>query len=186
MALSASRKQSSLSRMWCRATNKMFACSRQSCPRQQLSRTPPIWASCRGLAFGGREFRGNSPTNAIAQLRFGGQPIKEFHVRASPRPRMTWPSMTSAAYSGQATSCRGEGANRRSAWAISSRSYKGRADSERQARWLNDGRQYAPWHCKRGNLFVVPETNALVTLPAEVKEQLHHLPNGWTAPLPDK
>ena len=60
------RKQSwsSLSRMLCRATNKMSARSRQSCPRQQLSRTPPIWASYRGLAVGGREFRGrNSPTN---------------------------------------------------------------------------------------------------------------------------
>ena len=66
------------------------------------------------------------------------------------------------------------------------RSYKGKADSETQARWLNDGRQYAPWHYERGNLFVVPETSALVMPPAEVKEQLHHLPMGWTASLPDK
>ena len=66
------------------------------------------------------------------------------------------------------------------------KSYKGKADSQTQARWLNDGRQYAPWHYEEGNLFIVPETNALVMAPAEVKEQLQHLPKGWTASLPDK
>ena len=62
------------------------------------------------------------------------------------------------------------------------RSCKGKTSSDAQQRWLRDGRQYAPWHYEADNMFRQTD-NRLVLAPAEVKEQLHHLPRGWTEGL---
>ena len=63
------------------------------------------------------------------------------------------------------------------------RSCKGKTSSDAQQRWLRDNHQYAPWHYEAANMFKQPN-NKLVLAPAEVKEQLHHLPRGWTSSLP--
>ncbi|CAE7231016.1 unnamed protein product [Symbiodinium sp. CCMP2592] len=61
------------------------------------------------------------------------------------------------------------------------RSCKGRTSSDAQQRWLQDGRQYAPWHYDAANMFRSPDKFMLA--PAVVKEQLHQVPRGWTASL---
>ena len=65
------------------------------------------------------------------------------------------------------------------------RSIKGKVDSQTQARWLADNRSYAPWHYQEKNMFT-DKRGAFRLATAEVKEQLHHLPRGWTDKLHDK
>ncbi|CAE7206135.1 unnamed protein product [Symbiodinium natans] len=65
------------------------------------------------------------------------------------------------------------------------RSSKGKVDSQTQARWLQDNRSYAPWHYQDKNMFT-DKSGAFRLATAEVKEQLHHLPCGWTRKLRDK
>ena len=65
------------------------------------------------------------------------------------------------------------------------RSSKGKVDSQTQARWLGDNRRYAPWHYQDKNLFV-DEKGAYCLATADIKEQLHHLPRGWTHKLSDR
>ena len=64
------------------------------------------------------------------------------------------------------------------------RSCKGKIDSATQQRWLKDGRRYAPWHYVQKNLFR-DKQGQLVLASANIKEQLHHLPPGWTSQLDD-
>ena len=64
------------------------------------------------------------------------------------------------------------------------RSIKGRVDSATQARWLEDGRRYAPWHYEQGNMWRDRQGQYCLA-PAEIKEQCHHLPKGWTKALSD-
>ncbi|CAE7699540.1 unnamed protein product, partial [Symbiodinium sp. KB8] len=61
----------------------------------------------------------------------------------------------------------------------------GKVDSQTQARWLADNRSYAPWHYQEKNMFT-DKRGAFRLATAEVKEQLHHLPCGWTDKLHDK
>ena len=67
------------------------------------------------------------------------------------------------------------------------RSMKGKLDPLVKSRWLSDGRCYAPWQYNNPALMKTP-TETLVTPPAFVKEQLHHLPAGWTEDpnIPDR
>ena len=67
------------------------------------------------------------------------------------------------------------------------RSMKGKLDPLVKSRWLSDGRCYAPWQYNNNALMKTP-TETLVTPPAFVKEQLHHLPVGWTEDpnIPDR
>ena len=67
------------------------------------------------------------------------------------------------------------------------RSMKGKLDPLVKSRWLSDGRCYAPWQYNNNALMKTP-TETLVTPPAFVKEQLHHLPMGWTEDpnIPDR
>ena len=67
------------------------------------------------------------------------------------------------------------------------RSMKGKLDPLVKSRWLSDGRCYAPWQYNNQALMKTP-TETLVTPPAFVKEQLHHLPVGWTEDpnIPDR
>ena len=67
------------------------------------------------------------------------------------------------------------------------RSMKGKFDPLVKSRWLSDGRCYAPWQYNNPALMKTP-TETLVTPPAFVKEQLHHLPAGWTEDpnIPDR
>ena len=66
------------------------------------------------------------------------------------------------------------------------RSCRGKVDSQTQSRWLDDNRRYAPWHYEEDNMFVDTRDHQRLTLAtAEIKEQLHHLPVGWTSRLRD-
>ena len=62
------------------------------------------------------------------------------------------------------------------------RSSKGKVSSDTQQRWLQDGRRFAPWHYEQRNLFR-DRRGQLVLATAEIKEQMHHLPKGWTRRL---
>ncbi|CAE7807536.1 DNMT3A, partial [Symbiodinium necroappetens] len=64
------------------------------------------------------------------------------------------------------------------------RSSKGKISSEATQRWLADKRRYAPWHYESG-VMMMDRDQRLVLPPANVKEQWHHLPKGWSASLPD-
>eukprot|EP00438_Fugacium_kawagutii_P019769 Skav203659 [mRNA] locus=scaffold2755:67102:70040:- [translate_table: standard] len=57
---------------------------------------------------------------------------------------------------------------------------RGRVDSAVRQRWLQDNRTYAPWHYSEGAMLRAPD-GTLHTPPAEVKEQLHGFPPGYTA-----
>ena len=64
------------------------------------------------------------------------------------------------------------------------RSCRGKVDSQTQNRWLQDNRRYAPWHYQEDNMWVdVSQHRRLALATAKIKEQLHHLPVGWTQPL---
>ena len=64
------------------------------------------------------------------------------------------------------------------------RSCKGKIDSQTKARWLADNRCYAPWHYQEDNMWMdVSDNRRLVLATADIKEQLHHLPVGWTRAL---
>ena len=64
------------------------------------------------------------------------------------------------------------------------RSCKGKIDSQTKARWLADNRCYAPWHYQEDNMWMdVSDHRRLVLATADIKEQLHHLPVGWTRAL---
>ena len=63
------------------------------------------------------------------------------------------------------------------------RSSKGKVDGQTQERWLQDNRSYAPWHYQ--DMFT-GKSGAYRLATAGVKEQLHHLPCGWTRKLRDK
>ena len=65
------------------------------------------------------------------------------------------------------------------------RSAKGRMDSATYGRWINDNRQYAPWHYHEASL-MTNQDNQLRTPPIETKESLHHIPVGHTASLGDR
>ena len=61
------------------------------------------------------------------------------------------------------------------------RSCKGKVDSQTQARWLGDNRRYAPWRYQQDNMFVDRAHHDRLALPTpDLKEQMHHLPAGWT------
>ena len=56
---------------------------------------------------------------------------------------------------------------------------KTRTDPETKSRWLSGGRQYAPWHYQEHAL-LKDEHNEWVVPPVHIKEQMHHLPPGFT------
>ena len=60
------------------------------------------------------------------------------------------------------------------------RSAKGRMDSSTFHRWTNGGKQFAPWHYQAENMWC-DENNTLHLPTATMKEELHHIPAGWTA-----
>ena len=57
---------------------------------------------------------------------------------------------------------------------------RGRVDPEQRARWLNDGRTFAPWQYAPEALMHSDGGDMTVPTP-EAKEQLHMLPKGYTA-----
>ncbi|CAE7866773.1 unnamed protein product, partial [Symbiodinium necroappetens] len=60
------------------------------------------------------------------------------------------------------------------------RSTRGRTPRDADARWLEGGRQFAPWHYTV-EAMLQDSKGVLHTPAAEVKEQLHHIPTGYTA-----
>jgi len=48
-------------------------------------------------------------------------------------------------------------------------------------RWMEDNRQYAPWHYEAVNMVQPSDTQPLRMLSNDEKEQLHHIPRGYTA-----
>ena len=54
-----------------------------------------------------------------------------------------------------------------------------RTDPETRNRWLEGGRQYAPWHYQEHALLRDPGGN-LVVPPITIKEQVHHFPYNYT------
>eukprot|EP00435_Cladocopium_sp_Y103_P030010 s148_g7.t1 len=60
------------------------------------------------------------------------------------------------------------------------RSTKGRMDSATYHRWTNGGKQFAPWHYQAEYMWC--DENNILHLPTpDIKEELHHIPPGWTA-----
>ncbi|CAE7942077.1 unnamed protein product [Symbiodinium sp. KB8] len=59
------------------------------------------------------------------------------------------------------------------------RGMRGPLDPEVKRRWLENHRQYAPWHYS-SHAMVVAKTGERMTLPAELKEQCHHFHVGAT------
>ena len=60
------------------------------------------------------------------------------------------------------------------------RSTRGRTPRDADARWLEGGRQFAPWHYTV-EAMLQDARGVLHIPPPEVKEQLHHMPPGYTA-----
>ncbi|CAE7892790.1 PUB3, partial [Symbiodinium necroappetens] len=60
------------------------------------------------------------------------------------------------------------------------RSTRGRTPRDADARWLEGGRQFAPWHYTV-EAMLQDSKGVLHIPPPEVKEQLHHIPTGYTA-----
>ena len=60
------------------------------------------------------------------------------------------------------------------------RSTRGRTPRDADARWLEGGRQFAPWHYTV-EAMLQDAKGVLHIPPPEVKEQLHHIPPGYTA-----
>eukprot|EP00438_Fugacium_kawagutii_P035819 Skav235285 [mRNA] locus=scaffold874:522184:536384:- [translate_table: standard] len=56
---------------------------------------------------------------------------------------------------------------------------RGRVDGAVRQRWLRDGRTYAPWHYAEGAMLRADD-GSLHTPSAEIKEQLHGFPLGYT------
>jgi len=56
---------------------------------------------------------------------------------------------------------------------------KGRIDPATKARWLADQRTFAPWQYSPEAMMQL-ENGSMVIPPADVKEQCHHLPKGYT------
>ena len=60
------------------------------------------------------------------------------------------------------------------------RSMRGKVTTEVQQRWLQDSRQFAPWHYQR-DAMLTDDQGKLVVLTPSAKEQLHHMPKNFTA-----
>ncbi|CAE7859414.1 eIF3-S7, partial [Symbiodinium necroappetens] len=60
------------------------------------------------------------------------------------------------------------------------RSMRGKVTTEVQQRWLQDSRQFAPWHYQR-DAMLADDQGKLVVLTPSAKEQLHHMPQNFTA-----
>ncbi|CAE7567933.1 unnamed protein product, partial [Symbiodinium microadriaticum] len=56
----------------------------------------------------------------------------------------------------------------------------GKVTTEVQQRWLQDSRQFAPWHYQR-DAMLADDQGKLVVLTPSAKEQLHHMPKNFTA-----
>ncbi|CAE7533633.1 unnamed protein product [Symbiodinium sp. CCMP2592] len=62
------------------------------------------------------------------------------------------------------------------------RSSKGKISSEANQRWRADRQRFAPWHYEAG-VMMADSQGRFVIPPPSVKEQWHHLPQGWTSKL---
>ena len=60
------------------------------------------------------------------------------------------------------------------------RSMRGKVTTDVQQRWLQDSRQFAPWHYQR-EAMLADDQGKLVVLTPGAKEQLHHMPKNFTA-----
>ena len=60
------------------------------------------------------------------------------------------------------------------------RSMRGKVTTDVQQRWLQDSRQFAPWHYQR-EAMLADDQGKLVVLTPAAKEQLHHMPKNFTA-----
>ena len=60
------------------------------------------------------------------------------------------------------------------------RSMRGKVTTEVQQRWLQDSRQFAPWHYQR-DAMLTDDQGKLVVLTPSAKEQLHHMPKNFAA-----
>ncbi|CAE7838599.1 unnamed protein product, partial [Symbiodinium necroappetens] len=60
------------------------------------------------------------------------------------------------------------------------RSRRGKVTTEVQQRWLQDSRQFAPWHYQRDAMLADDQGKPAVLTPC-AKEQLHHMPKNFTA-----
>ncbi|CAE7346880.1 unnamed protein product, partial [Symbiodinium sp. KB8] len=58
--------------------------------------------------------------------------------------------------------------------------HAGKVTTEVQQRWLQDSRQFAPWHYQR-DAMLADDQGKLVVLTPSAKEQLHHMPKNFTA-----
>ena len=56
---------------------------------------------------------------------------------------------------------------------------KGKIDEATRNRWLQDNRQFAPWHYQEPSM-LQDEQQQLILPSIEVKEQMHYLPPGYT------
>ncbi|CAE7863082.1 eIF3-S7, partial [Symbiodinium necroappetens] len=63
------------------------------------------------------------------------------------------------------------------------RSMRGKVTTDVQQRWLQDSRQFAPWHYQR-DAMLADDQGKLVVLTPGAKEQLHHMPKDFTAKTP--